>query len=992
MEVFIRNVPQQSNDKALRNFLRPTFRNLSIQNVQYDNRFDKPFASLTFLYVSDADKFLKYHGQVRGTQNKKAVPINQALYVQLRFLGKSIYCEKSNRDANPVLLRVLRREEKERQLQDHERDGKPKQPEIFPVEFRTFSVSCGTWAYHFEDLVFAPQVTWDIGGTAKFGKRSMILTLDSGFRIDFRYSAVDGIATQDLPGPSFIFSMKEPPRLFEKIDPLSAQIAQLGLVNGARTKSFERDRLPCLDPDHKPIVGNCLAYRITLGKDYSMSPKTLHEISELIEKLKKAHEMPPVVHGVAGIYSNGERYSEAFQLLRENLSSLAIGLPFEVAFQVHKLAQNNYLPPMTVLELLPDIREIFELSNVTVTVAAIRKLFNQIPYPSPDVEAKVFELESLKELLIANEASATTEGSSLDFTPQADVAIIHRVKITPTGMYLYGPEPETNNRILRKYSTHHDCFLRVQFCDEDGQPLFFNSRVSSYKIFHERFKQILRDGIEVGGRTHTFLGFSNSSLRVQSCWFVAPFFHNGELITDRMIIMGLGNFTPIRSPAKCAARIGQAFSDTPTAVPFPPRYVGIIKDVECNGRVFSDGVGTMSRAVMEKIYDNYPKALRSMPSCFQIRYRGMYISLTGLLLLIHVPVLRANAYLLGAKGMISLDTRLEGDALLLRDSMIKYEGSTSNDIEICGASYRPLPAYLNRQLIKIMEDMGVDGNWFLKLQAQEVERLRTITDSPENASSFLKRQSIGESVHLPWLINQLDMLNLDFREDGFLRDVLEVALLVELRMLKHKARIPVPKGWHLHGIMDETGLLEKGQVFCVVTVEGMRQFVTGKNLLITRAPALHPGDVQLVEGIEPPLGSPLRELSNCICFSQKGERDLPSQLSGGDLDGDRYYIFWDQDALPKRTFPPADYPRQTPIDLGRNIEVSDMTDFFIQFMETANQLGRIAVGHQVLSDQRDGGTLDPDCIILAGLHSTAVDFSKTGIPVCYSINTPPLSS
>jgi hypothetical protein len=60
-------------------------------------------------------------------------------------------------------------------------------------------------------------------------------------------------------------------------------------------------------------------------------------------------------------------------------------------------------------------------------------------------------------------------------------------------------------------------------------------------------------------------------------------------------------------------------------------------------------------------------------------------------------------------------------------------------------------------------------------------------------------------------------------------------------------------------------------------------------------------------------------------------------------------------------------------------------------MET-DQLGRIAVGHQVLSDQRDDGTLDEDCIKLAGLHSTAVDFSKTGIPVCQSPKPPPSSS
>jgi hypothetical protein len=32
----------------------------------------------------------------------------------------------------------------------------------------------------------------------------------------------------------------------------------------------------------------------------------------------------------------------------------------------------------------------------------------------------------------------------------------------------------------------------------------------------------------------------------------------------------------------------------------------------------------------------------------------------------------------------------------------------------------------------------------------------------------------------------------------------------------------------------------------------------------------------------------------------------------------------------------------------------------------------------ILADQREQGTLDPDCITLAELHSSAVDFSKTG--------------
>jgi hypothetical protein len=333
--------------------------------------------------------------------------------------------------------------------------------------------------------------------------------------------------------------------------------------------------------------------------------------------------------------------------------------------------------------------------------------------------------------------------------------------------------------------------------------------------------------------------------------------------------------------------------------------------------------------------------------------------------------------------MISLDSRLKGNVLAVRNSMIKFRGSKSADLEICEAAYKPLPMYLNRQLIKILEDMGVEDDYFLNLQAREVESLRAAADNPLSASKFLTKQSIGETVHLPWLIIELAMLNLDFVHDEFLKDTVELALLSELRKLKHKTRIPVEKGYHLHGIMDETGFLEEGQIFCAVLEDDRPYYIVGKDLIVSRSPALHPGDVQLVEGVMPPPDSPLMLLSNCICFSQKGTRDLPSKLSGGDLDGDRYYIMWDELARPKRTFTPADYPKVSPVNIGRRVEREDMSDFFLQFMES-DQLGRIAVNHRVKADQRLEGTNDPDCLLMAGMHSTAVDFSKTGIPVSAS--------
>lgn len=135
--------------------------------------------------------------------------------------------------------------------------------------------------------------------------------------------------------------------------------------------------------------------------------------------------------------------------------------------------------------------------------------------------------------------------------------------------------------------------------------------------------------------------------------------------------------------------------------------------------------------------------------------------------------------------MISLDTRLNGDVLCLRDSMIKFEGEGS-DIEICGAGLKPLPMFLNRPLIKILEDLGVPESAFLHLQEVAVDQLRMTTESPVNAANFLQRNYIGKAARLPWLVRKLLDLNIYFNEDDFLRNVLELAILMQLRELKHR--------------------------------------------------------------------------------------------------------------------------------------------------------------------------------------------------------------
>jgi len=335
----------------------------------------------------------------------------------------------------------------------------------------------------------------------------------------------------------------------------------------------------------------------------------------------------------------------------------------------------------------------------------------------------------------------------------------------------------------------------------------------------------------------------------------------------------------------------------------------------------------------------------------------------------------------GAKGILALDSALPGEMLCLRKSQIKFPGSQDATLEICGASYRRLLFYLNRQLIKILEDMGTPPSAFLDLQQNAISTLRHITTHPINAARFLETNTIGVAARMPMLIRSLNAIGMNFRDDRFLRDVVELAALIGVRTIKYRARILVEKGVTLYGTIDETGFLKEGEVYVPTrnNADGKFELMLG-HCLVTRSPALHPGDVQPAIAVTVPEDSPLRKLTNCVVFSQHGERDLPSMLSGGDLDGDTYNVIFDPALWPALQYSPADYPRVAALDIGRTVEVQDMTNFFLDFMRT-DRLGYISNLHLQAADQLPDGVNSAACLKLAEMASTAVDFSKTGIPV-----------
>ena len=206
-------------------------------------------------------------------------------------------------------------------------------------------------------------------------------------------------------------------------------------------------------------------------------------------------------------------------------------LPFELKFQIKKLAQNGILGPATVVELLAGVARLYERhQDVATTTQSVRTLLNQIPFPKPGVEASTFSLESLFELLLQNEESILREDSySIRSTTGYDhIAAVHKVWVTPTGIRLYGPEDEVKNRILRKYSAFPTHFLSVAFLDEDGESLRFDRKTSGEEIYHRRFKGVLEGVINIAGRPYEVILASldmwEADTKVLPVFGILPFF------------------------------------------------------------------------------------------------------------------------------------------------------------------------------------------------------------------------------------------------------------------------------------------------------------------------------------------------------------------------------------------------------------------------------------------------------------------------------------
>ncbi|KAG7139911.1 RNA-dependent RNA polymerase 1 like protein [Verticillium longisporum] len=524
-------------------------------------------------------------------------------------------------------------------------------------------------------------------------------------------------------------------------------------------------------------------------------------------------------------------------------------------------------------------------------------------------------------------------------------AIVRKVVVTPTTIYLSSPGVEASNRVIRKYQHVSDRFLRVQFTDE-----LTRGRISTrakMELDHYVFKRVyltMINGIRIGDRHYKFLAFGNSQVRECGAYFFCETAH----LKCTEMRHWMGNFNHIHIVAKFAARLGQCFSTTREIRSIRAPNIQIIPDIERNGHCFTDGVGKISPFLASMVLEEMGLETVETPSAFQFRMGG-------------------------CKGVLAVWPEAKGMYVHIRKSQEKFK-ATFNGLEIIRCA-RFSVATLNRQTITILTSLGI---------------------KPEVFMDLLQRQLHGYEKAM----SDQDLINWGFMrhdvQEPFVLTILQLWRVWSMKLLRDKARIVVDKGAFVLGCVDETAILRghnrasEGQttsrdvkllpqIFLQIPdPENRHSFNVIKGVCIVgRNPSLHPGDIRVVEAVDVPQ---LRHMKNVVVFPSTGDVDVPSMLSGGDLDGDDFFVIWDPNLIPPVwNFRPMDNVAPQPKDLDRDVNAKDLSEFFVKYMRN-DCLPLIATSHLASADYLEGGAMHTKCLQLAKLHSKAVDYVKSGDP------------
>lgn len=699
---------------------------------------------------------------------------------------------------------------------------------------------------------------WDCSLTFGGERREMRIEL---YGEDYTHSIVihlshieHSMAGSDSTGHPIIFLRLLRPPSFERKISLAQQIVQ-----GAKRNAVKSERLCSfdpLDPHHARVIPyTSIAIRLVC-RDHG-GPELFQYLCSKVRLRRPdvtSHSFPAPVRNL-GLFSllNFRKYEHWIKRVH-----------WRVAFQVESMLRSLVASLRDILDIRSRILSLEQDMGPLYAADLLRRFSTELKIDvwGSNQDLPVESFFNYYRRAEARLIESTPEIPPSPFLNDPGVFESFHVAVTPTVMILEGPLPERSNRVMRMYPNDHDCFLRVSFMDENRLQYRSNRDIDGPLFIDSWIKRILHDGMVVAGRKFRFLGYSQSALKSHTVWFVLDHPARPELRVEN-IIRGLGQFDNLKydrqliyCPARYGARISQAFTATDPSIVVRAEEVFPLEDIKRGQWCFTEGVGTLSRAMAKAISkvlkDSGKRAFRRLtthPGAFQVRFQG-------------------------SKGVVTVDPRLRGNAICVRPSMIKFEAPESLDVEIAQAFDRPSKYYLNRPLIMILEALGVPYRVFDTLQTRAITQVHTAARSLRGLAEIMEAYGLGTSYRLPSIFLSLSKLHVEAPpDDSFFHRVNDFTVHHILRDLKHHARIPLDRhGWTLVGVADIHGWLREREVYAYIRLPDGAAFYLEGPVMVSRSPTIHPGDVQVLTAVKPPRGSPyLREpLANTLVFSIQG--------------------------------------------------------------------------------------------------------------------------
>ncbi|KAG6336315.1 hypothetical protein ID866_2764 [Astraeus odoratus] len=549
----------------------------------------------------------------------------------------------------------------------------PRDPRAFSVEWEQDLMQKSMARLYFE--YDYRQLRIQIGDSAKeFTRYSVVVKFDRIRKLAIGW---------DFGNPYICFDLLTPP-IFQRED-----------IYRPEDRNFERGyrhRVGSLQPGHAAVSPYAHHLRIVLFNDSSYYGGDV--LDKFYNFCDTAGLQPPIRD--VKIDARREKFFEYGKLFKVAQWLRELNSNWRVAFQIEALLRNGIANTIEVLQLRPRIDDLIRRHGKIA--AEVMRYFVEAAGNRPLAQPleKCYEIVLQKKLL---RPRLTTQGGRF---------FCHHVTFTPTRLLLEGPNVSQSNRVIRSFEGYEDFFLRVDFRDEDHLQYRWERDVDGISYLQERVGTVLKQGFDLAGRHFDFLAYSQSALRSHAVWYVSPFRHPEKgLVTAETIRASLGNFEEvIYSPSKYGARMAQAFTATDPSVKIHRDQWCDMEDIEENGILFTDGIGTISQGLSNMIWDalcrNYSDHGRNsvQPTAVCYMENTAHVELTASFacaIVVH-PYLQYQIRFLGYKGVVSVDTQLEGIRMCLRPSMKKFSVPEQDyaDIEIASAFGRPMVPHLNR--------------------------------------------------------------------------------------------------------------------------------------------------------------------------------------------------------------------------------------------------------------------------------------------------------